>query len=105
MSAQGAIEWAEVQLTLDATGQATVFVVDDDPLVRRAFGRLVRGAGYAVETFGPAHLGAFVLIWTALGLYSFDLRKHLGRRFAALGEEGMHVRVGSRDRRAMNRSS
>ena len=33
------------------------------------------------EPFTPAHGFAFVLIWTALGLYSFDLR----RRFGATG--------------------
>jgi FixJ family two-component response regulator len=29
-----------------------VFVVDDDPSVRRAIDRLLRGAGYQVRTFG-----------------------------------------------------
>ena len=32
----------------------TVFVVDDDPSVRRAVGRLVRSAGFKVETFASA---------------------------------------------------
>lgn len=33
---------------------ATVFVVDDDASVRKALGRLIRSAGYAVEVFGAA---------------------------------------------------
>lgn len=32
----------------------TVFVVDDDPSIRRGLGRLVRSAGLAVETFAAA---------------------------------------------------
>jgi RNA polymerase sigma factor (sigma-70 family) len=31
---------------------ATVFVVDDDPLIRRSLSRLVKSAGYEVKTFG-----------------------------------------------------
>lgn len=42
---------AEVQLT----SQATVFVVDDDDGVRRSLSRLVRAAGWNVETFSSAH--------------------------------------------------
>jgi len=33
----------------------TVFIVDDDPEVCRAMGRLVRGAGYDVREFNSAH--------------------------------------------------
>src|SRR6185436_745431 len=33
---------------------AIVFVVDDDPSVRRGLSRLLRSGGYAVETFGSA---------------------------------------------------
>jgi FixJ family two-component response regulator len=32
----------------------TVFLVDDDPSVRRALARLIRSAGYQVQTFGSA---------------------------------------------------
>jgi FixJ family two-component response regulator len=32
----------------------TVFVIDDDPMIRRALERLLRSAGYDVETFGSA---------------------------------------------------
>ncbi len=35
-------------------GVATVFVVDDDPSVCKAMGRLMQSAGYAVETFESA---------------------------------------------------
>ena len=31
-----------------------VFVIDDDPMIRRALERLLRSAGYEVETFGSA---------------------------------------------------
>ncbi len=34
--------------------QGTVFIVDDDPDVCRAVGRLVRGAGYEVREFNSA---------------------------------------------------
>jgi FixJ family two-component response regulator len=33
----------------------TVFLVDDDPSVARALGRLLRAAGYNIETFDSAH--------------------------------------------------
>ncbi len=36
------------------TSQPTVFVIDDDPLVRRAVGRLLTSAGHRVELFGSA---------------------------------------------------
>ena len=32
----------------------TLFVVDDDPAIRRALSRLVRAMGYGAETFGSA---------------------------------------------------
>ncbi len=35
-------------------GQATVFIVDDDPSLRRALQRLIRSAGYACDTYGSA---------------------------------------------------
>jgi len=38
----------------DKPGVATVFIVDDDPSVRKAMGRLMQSAGYAVETFESA---------------------------------------------------
>jgi FixJ family two-component response regulator len=34
--------------------EATVFVVDDDPSVRRGLERLLRSAGYRVETYSSA---------------------------------------------------
>jgi FixJ family two-component response regulator len=37
---------------------ATVFIVDDDAMVRRALARLLRAAGHEVETFASA--GAFL---------------------------------------------
>ena len=38
----------------DSSDVATVFIVDDDPSVRKAMGRLIGAAGYAVETFESA---------------------------------------------------
>jgi FixJ family two-component response regulator len=35
-------------------GPATIFVVDDDPSVRRGLERLLRSAGYRAETFASA---------------------------------------------------
>lgn len=53
------------------TGETTVFVVDDDPSVRRSLRRLFRSAGYAVEEFvsaaeflereSPSGIGCLVL--------------------------------------------
>jgi len=37
-----------------SAGAASVFVVDDDPAVRKALARLFRANGWAVETFGSA---------------------------------------------------
>jgi FixJ family two-component response regulator/signal transduction histidine kinase len=37
-----------------ATGSGTVFVIDDDPSMRRAVERQLQGAGYRVETFASA---------------------------------------------------
>ena len=37
------------------TTPAPVYVVDDDASVRDAVGRLVRSAGWKVETFASAH--------------------------------------------------
>ena len=31
-----------------------IFVIDDDPSVRNALGRLLRSTGYAVKTFGSS---------------------------------------------------
>ena len=38
----------------DSSDVATVFIVDDDPSVRKAIGMLIGAAGYAVETFESA---------------------------------------------------
>lgn len=38
-----------------ADGDAMVFIVEDDPSVRRSTERLVRAAGLPVQTFGSAH--------------------------------------------------
>lgn len=38
----------------DARRGRTLFVVDDDPAIRRALARLARAVGYGAETFGSA---------------------------------------------------
>lgn len=38
----------------DSKRRQTLFVVDDDPAIRRALSRLVRAMGYGAETFGSA---------------------------------------------------
>ena len=38
----------------DPTGRRTVCLVDDDAPLRRALGRLLRSAGFSVETYGTA---------------------------------------------------
>src|SRR5687767_4326537 len=39
---------------MNAPAGATVFVVDDDPSVRRGLTRLLRSGGYGIETFSNA---------------------------------------------------
>ncbi len=68
---------------------ATVFLVDDDPSVLRAVGRLVRLAGWSVATFGspqdflnqqnPDSPGCLVLDVTMPGLNGFELQQALVR--------------------------
>ena len=38
----------------ESASAASVYIVDDDAMVRRALSRFLRSAGYAVETFGSA---------------------------------------------------
>ena len=42
-------------MSLQPQQSGTVYIVDDDPDVCRAVGRLVRGAGYEVREFNSAH--------------------------------------------------
>jgi FixJ family two-component response regulator len=69
-------------------------VVDDDPAFRRALDRLLRGAGFDVETFasaedylalggGPRH-GCLVLDVYLGGMTGLDLRAELARGGAAV---------------------
>jgi len=64
-----------------------ISIVDDDPSVRRALGRLVQAAGYAVETFTSAHefldsspsdrTACLVLDIHLNGMSGFDLEEQL----------------------------
>ena len=75
---------------------AIVFVVDDDPSVRRSTERLLRSAGLKVQTFGSARefLGGhrsegpacLVLDVRMPGLSGMDLQRELG-------QSGIHIRI------------
>ena len=72
-----------------AKGIGTVFVIDDDPSMRRALERQLHGAGYQVETFGsaqdflerPPHAGAACIVSDVRmpGLSGLDLQDSLAR--------------------------
>jgi FixJ family two-component response regulator len=75
-----------------AETNATVFVVDDDPSVRKALARLMKSAGYTVETFATARAfldsgryqnapGCVVLDVRLPGLSGLDLQQEL-KQFA-----------------------
>ena len=73
----------------------TVFLIDDDPSVRRALARLIQSAGYQVETFGSARdfldrevrevgVGCLVLDIRMPGLSGLDLQRELQAANATL---------------------
>jgi len=76
------------------TPAAVVFVVDDDPSVRRALPRLLRSAGYAVETFEraedlllqqlPNRPACAILDVGLPGMDGFELQSALAERSASL---------------------
>lgn len=68
--------------------KGTIFLVDDDPLVRKAVGRLLKSAGYDTEIFSSAHEflesehhtdepACLVLDLKMPGLTGFDLQEEL----------------------------
>lgn len=68
---------------------ATVFVIDDDAAMRKALERLIRSAGFTVETFASAEeflanppgddgLSCLVLDLRMPGIGGLDLHEHLG---------------------------
>jgi FixJ family two-component response regulator len=69
------------------TNTPVIAIVDDDPSVRRALHRLVRAAGYTVQTFASAHefldslpgrrATCLVLDIHLDGMSGFDLQEHL----------------------------
>ncbi len=73
---------------------ACVFVVDDDPSVRRAISRLLRAAGYAVETFEraedmlakpmPDGAACAVLDLRLPGMNGLELQQALAERSSSL---------------------
>ena len=73
----------------------TVFVVDDDPSIRKGLGRLLKASGYVVETFGSAHdflqtapdcpgPACLVLDVKMPGLSGLDLQNELQKREYAM---------------------
>ena len=66
-----------------------VFVIDDDPSVRKSLSRLLRSMGYAVETFSSAEeflgrehfdgIGCIILDVQMPGLSGMDLQAELGK--------------------------
>ncbi len=75
---------------------AVVFVVDDDPSVRRSTERLLRSAGFKVQTFGSAREfldshrsegpGCLVLDVRMPGLSGMDLQRELA-------QSGIHIPI------------
>ena len=74
---------------------STVFLIDDDPSVRRALARLIKSAGYQVETFGSARdflareaggsgAACLVLDIRMPGLSGLDLQRELQAANATL---------------------
>lgn len=67
----------------------TVFVIDDDPSVRKSLSRLLRSAGHEVETFASAEpflarehfdgIGCLLLDVQMPGLSGMDLQAELGK--------------------------
>jgi FixJ family two-component response regulator len=67
----------------------TVFVIDDDPSVRKSLSRLLRSAGHAVETFASAEeflarehfdgIGCIILDVQMPGLSGMDLQVELSK--------------------------
>ena len=61
----------------------TVFLIDDDPSVRRALARLIKSAGYQVESFGsvtgtPGLSASYIVfkldpVFTGSGPINYDL--------------------------------
>src|SRR5262245_32574360 len=54
--------------------RATIFVIDDDESVRRALARLVRSAGWAVETFSNAEEFLLRLPYDGIGCILLDVK-------------------------------
>ena len=72
------------------TAAPTVFVVDDDPAVRSALERLLRGAGWTVRTFASAEEFLQEDLHLARGCLVADV--HLGR----MSGLELHARLGNR---------
>jgi FixJ family two-component response regulator len=75
--------------TRHSTLVTTVFVIDDDPSVRKSLSRLLRSAGHAVETFASAEeflarehfdgIGCIILDVQMPGLSGMDLQVELSK--------------------------
>ena len=77
-----------------AASDATVFVVDDEPSVRKVLARLLKSAGHRVETFGSAEEflgspdrdgpGCLILDFQMPGQSGLELQKVLAEAECAL---------------------
>ena len=84
---------------------STVFLVDDDPSVRKALTRLIKVAGYQVEAFASARdflewrnrpdrgSGCLILDVRMPGLSGLDLQQQLLATHAQLLPRGQHQHV------------
>ena len=80
---------ATTRLHMTPDSKPTVFVIDDDPSVRKSLSRLLRSVGHAVETFysaeeflGREHfagIGCILLDVQMPGLSGMDLQVELGK--------------------------
>ncbi|HXE81454.1 MAG TPA: response regulator transcription factor [Vicinamibacterales bacterium] len=78
----------------DPTSVPVVFIIDDDPSVRRALSRLLRAEGFQVETFSSgdeflharayANSGCVVLDMRMPGLSGFEVMERIAARRPAL---------------------
>jgi len=75
---------------MPSVGSATVLIVDDDPVIRRSMSRLIRSAGYSVQTFAspadflqsplPAEPTCVLLDMFMDGMTGLEVQDQLRRR-------------------------
>jgi CheY-like chemotaxis protein len=78
----------------DARDESTVYIVDDDPSIRRSLGRLLKSAGLRVQTFASAEAflalgdpmanGCMLLDVQLAGMSGSDLQRHMSHFLGAM---------------------